>query len=125
MTIDRRAGSILWQSTSLAVGNVTAKIEPPKGAVQLLGFCDLHLFVAEQPLLQLNRTAIKLIRGRLHFDPQPIEGKGEKVGVFFPTWRPSTAEARVVLTELLKLCPEIQHLVAQAQTNPQQQGGAQ
>jgi len=115
---DQEVGASLWESASLAVANVQSFTRPPSGSVQMLGFADLHIFIGGHPFMILPRVSIKLIRGRLHFDPQAIQGTGEKAGEFFPTWRPSTAIARTVLTELLALCPEIQELI----NSGQQQG---
>lgn len=124
-SIDRRVGSILWQNTSLALNNFRHFNRSATGGVQMLGFADFHIFVADQPFLILPRVAIKLIRGRLHFDPQGIEGKKDKVGEFFPTWRPSTIEARTVLTELLRNCPEIKEVLNQIESGSGNQSSRQ
>lgn len=113
--IDRSVASRLWEQVQLSLTNVRVQIEKPRGSVQLLGFADFQLFVAGEPFLLLPSSAIKTIRGQIHFDPKAEKARKGDAEVYFPVWRPLSAEARAVLTRLLADCPEVQEMQRQAQ----------
>jgi hypothetical protein len=115
--INQETCAALWQHLSVSLNNIVPLVETRKGAIQMLGFADIVVYVAGAAFLSLPKTSLKLIRDRLHFDPQVIQGRGEKAGVFFPTWRPMTAEARAVIESLLNDLEEVQELIRLARAS--------
>ena len=113
-TIDRRIAHSLYEALTLKLRNIHVAPAPPTGAVQFLGFADFQISLLGHPFLNLVGNSLKLIDGRLHFDPNYEEGKGAKVGQKFNVWAPTSGEARAVITALLEQCPEVEEMKNEA-----------
>ncbi len=104
---DKDQAAHLFDRIGISVTNARAHPRQHKGNVIFCGYADIQIRIDEVPMIQLCGNSIKLMGDQIHFDPKSEAGRGDRAGQYFPHWFPMTAEARAVLTELLKRDPAI------------------
>lgn len=103
----------LWQYVTVSTRNHRLFPKQHKGNVLFVGYADITLIVGGVEFLSLPGNSIKLMGDQIHFDPKQEKAR-DGSDRYFPLWLPVSAEARAVLTELLKADPNIIEMVEQA-----------
>lgn len=103
----------LWQYVTVSTRNHRLFPKQHKGNVLFVGYADITLIVGGVEFLSLPGNSIKLMGDQVHFDPKQEKAR-DGSDRYFPLWLPVSAEARAVLTELIKADPQIIEMCHQA-----------
>jgi hypothetical protein len=112
-TFNKETAKHLWSYLDLTSRNHRLLPKQHKGNVVFVGYADLTIKVGNIDFLSLPGTSIKLMGDQIHFDPKQEKAR-DGSNRWFPLWLPVSAEARSVLTELVKADPQIIEMVQQA-----------
>jgi hypothetical protein len=111
--LNKEIAAHLWQYVQVSTRNHRLYAKQHKGNVLFVGYADLTLQIGGVDFLSLPGTSIKLMGDQIHFDPKQEKAR-DGSDRYFPLWLPVSAEARAVLTELIKADPGIVEMVEQA-----------
>lgn len=111
--LNREIAAHLWQYVQVGTRNHRLLPKQHKGNVLFVGYVDITIQIGGIDFLSLPGTSIKLMGDQIHFDPKQEQAR-DGSSRYFPVWLPVSAEARAVLTELIKLDPDIIAMVEQA-----------
>lgn len=112
-TFSKEVAGQLWSYLGLTSRNHRLAPKQHKGNVVFVGYADLTVQVGGIDFLSLPGTSIKLMGDQIHFDPKSEKAR-DGSNRWFPLWLPVSAEARAVLTELVKADPQIVEMVQNA-----------
>jgi hypothetical protein len=113
----------LWTYLGLTTRNHRLAPKQHKGNVVFVGYVDLTLQVGGIDFLSLPGTSIKIMGDQIHFDPKSEQAR-DGSNRWFPLWMPVSAEARAVLSELVKADPQIVEMAHNAVAAVTQPGAA-
>jgi hypothetical protein len=119
--LNKEIAAHLWQYVQVSTRNHRLYAKQHKGNVLFVGYADLTLQIGGVDFLSLPGTSIKLMGDQIHFDPKQEKAR-DGSDRYFPLWLPVSAEARAVLTELIKADPGIVEMVEQAVAKVTQPG---
>ena len=78
-----------------------------------MGYLNFTLLLDDLPLICLPGNTIKVIGGELSFAPKAEKAR-DGSAKYFPLWFPVSAESRAVITEKLKLDPQVLSMCREA-----------
>lgn len=113
--INTEVAGTIFECLHLEVSNVVLAPKRHAGGSIFCGYVDFALSLRVRgtnlPVMALLGNAIKILNGRLHFDPKKEKGED---GDWYPIWLPISPESRAVLTAKLERSPEIQAMLREA-----------
>ncbi len=108
----------LWEHMQVTTSKHRLCPKLHKASVLFVGYADFILSVGGIEVIALPGNSIKLMGDQIHFDPK--QEKARDGSRYYPVWLPISTEARAVLTECLKVDPQIVEMChkAVAQVTP-------